>query len=122
MHRILLAALLLFSLNSCRREGQTGELKLTVNPKHHDLKLKGATIYVRYGATDLPGTSPTDFDLKVESAADAEFVTIEKLRNGDYFLYGIGYDSTISQTVSGGIHIKLKGKTGETITDLPLTE
>lgn len=40
-------------------------------------------------------------------------VTFEGLKRGDYYFYGIGYDSTIKQTVVGGVPIQLLQKAGE---------
>ena len=118
----LFSMAVVFFLSSCHREGQSGELLLVVSPKHHEQPIKGATVYVRYGAKELAGTSPSDFDLAVPGDSVSASVEVKNLRRGDYFLYAVGYDSTIAQVVSGGMHVKLKGKTGETDIDLAVTE
>lgn len=122
MKKIYFLLLMIPLFLGCNREGQTGELTLTLFPKHHEQPIKGATVYVRFGAKELSGTSPTDFDLAVIGDSTDTKVQIKNLWKGDYYVYATGYDSAFSQIVSGGMHVKLKGKTGETEKDLAVTE
>ncbi len=116
---ISVLATLLFS---CTRPGTGGENTLVVFPKHHGQPIKGATVYLRFGAKDFPGSAPTDYDMTTVGEANEEHVHVEGLRKGDYYVFAIGYDSTISAVVTGGQHVKILSKSGEHDLDVAVTE
>lgn len=62
--------------------------------------------------------------MKIDGEANEEHVHIENLRYGHYFVYAVGYDSSIAQTVTGGIALKIKWKERKQELDLkvPVTE
>jgi hypothetical protein len=102
---IAMAAIVLFG---CKKNGTGGDADIHANIKHHSLPIKGATLYVKFNATELPSDPTTDYDLKEVGCPLCTDIHVEGLRPGNYFLYATGYDSTIMQTVRGGIGVKIK--------------
>jgi hypothetical protein len=107
---------------SCTKEGLNGENMVVAHPKHHSVSIKGATVYVKFNAKELPGTKPTDYDANFVGKANEDHVHIEGLKKGNYFLYAVGFDSTIMQPVTGGLAIDLSKKSGETDVEIHITE
>lgn len=109
---------------ACKKNNTGGQCEVAALPEHHGKSIYGATVYVKFGAKDLPSNPTTNYDLKIEGEPNEEHVHIEGLRYGNYFLYSVGYDSTISQVVTGGIAIKIKWKERKQEIDVkvPVTE
>lgn len=107
-------------LTACHKEGTGGKSSISGNVKHHDEIIPNATVYIKYGATELPGTSPSSYDASTAADANGHY-EFKNLRKGDYFLYGVGFDTDHMETVTGGISVKLKYNK-ETTTDVPVTE
>lgn len=105
---------------ACKKAGTGGKATVQGTVAHHDRLIPNAVVYVKFGASEFPGPSPDLYDMQVNANLDA-FYTIEELHKGDYYLYGVGYDSSISQTVQGGIPIKINSNDINEI-DVPVTE
>ncbi|MBX7109073.1 MAG: hypothetical protein K1X61_10540 [Chitinophagales bacterium] len=119
----ILVAFLFFS--SCSKEGLGGEATIAAFPKHHEKPIPNTTIYIKYGAKDFPGTDVSVYDdAKIAEAEAGEdpHAHFENLKKGDYYLYGVGFDSSINQVVTGGIPVEIKEKSGETDIVVPVTE
>lgn len=118
---IIAIVLIIFSFASCKKEGTGGKASITGYAKHHAKAIPDAVIYIKYGAIESAGTSPGNYDANTtaDGAGKYEFKDLNK---GDYYLFGIGYDSAISNTVSGGIPIKVKKKTETVNADVSITE
>ncbi|MBI2721954.1 MAG: hypothetical protein HYX39_07250 [Bacteroidetes bacterium] len=120
--KTLLAILLVVTtLPSCKKEGPGGKASISGRILHHSLPITNATIYIKYGAQEFPGTDPSAYDVSVTAGTDGTYAFIE-LRKGNYYLFSIGYDSAISQTVKGGIPIRIKSKTENITSDIPVVE
>lgn len=111
---------LLFSLSGCKKEGIGGNAEVSFSVEHHEQIIPYATVYIKYGAKEFPGATTTLYDDSVvtDAASHAHF---HELIKGDYYLYGVGYDSTISSVVKGGLGITLKAKDALE-TSVPVTE
>ena len=105
---------------ACRKEGTGGKSSVSGNVKHHSKLIPNTIVYIKYEATEFPGTNTSVYDASVTADANAHF-EFRDLRKGDYFLYGVGYDNTIFETVTGGIGVNLKYNK-ETTVDVPVTE
>lgn len=117
----ILFLLFVLSLLSCTKEGPGGKAAIQGMVMHHSTPIPGAVVYIKYGVTESPGTDITYYDANVTADATAHF-EFPDLKRGDYYLFGIGFDSAIVKTVIGGIPVEIKSKT-ETITaDVPVTE
>ena len=120
---------LLFIFSGCKKEGtptcvagQGGKVTLVIFPQHHGAPIHGATAYLEYNTQSSPGTL-SNFDLSIAGEANEEHIHAENMKCGDYFIYCVGYDSTISQTVKGGIPYSLPASTsGEINVYVPVTE
>ncbi len=110
----------MFAFSSCYKEGNGGKSIVNGYVSHHSHKIPGATVYIKYGAVEFPGTDVSKYDASVTADAAAHY-EIKDLRKGEYYLYGVGYDNSIMEIVSGGIGIKLKYNK-VTTTDIPVTE
>jgi hypothetical protein len=122
---ICLAALMITTFISCKKNGIGGDNSIAAFPKHHSKTIPNAMVYIKYGATEFPGDDVSKYDdSKVatrEGTIDAH-AHFSGLLKGDYFIYAVGYDSAINQTVKGGITVKITTKAGEQDIEIPVTE
>jgi hypothetical protein len=111
-------AVVLFA--GCKKEGIGGDSEIAFHVAHHDSIIPLAKVYIAYGATELPGTDPALYDdsTTTDGTGHGHF---HELVKGDYYLYAIGYDSSISMAVTGGIPVKLKKSEAKEV-DIPVTE
>jgi hypothetical protein len=118
-------ALAVLSIVACKKNGTGGENTIAAFPKHHGVTIPNATVFIKYGATELPGINASDFDdskVAIKEGSGAAHAHFEGLLKGDYYIYAIGFDSTVNETVSGGIAVKISKKSGEQDVDVALTE
>lgn len=126
MKNIIIATIvgiLTFSFVSCKKEGPGGESEIAIWVKHHDQLIPGATVYIKYGTDEFPGEDLTVYDDSEVCGTEGEsegHTHFHDLNRGDYYLYAVGYDSSISHTVKGGIPVKLSSDEKEV--EVPVTE
>lgn len=124
----LILAILVLSLItfiSCKKEGTGGKVKLGVFVKHHKELIPNAVVYIKYGAKEFPGADSKNYDNSAicgNDGLDLGYTHFKDLKKGNYYLYSVGYDSTINLPVTGGIPVEIKEKTGELTVDIPVTE
>jgi hypothetical protein len=92
---------------SCKKNGTGGKADISATVIHHDHIIPFATIYIKYGAKDFPGTNLANYNDHVTTDKNGH-ADLSHLRYGDYYLYGVGYDSTIMSPIGGGDHITIK--------------
>lgn len=119
--RISIPILILALIMACGKEGPGGKAAIKGKVKHHSSLIPGAVIYIKYGATESPGTDITYYDASVNANANAEY-EFQDLKSGDYYLFGVGFDSLGPYPVYGGIPVKIKSKTETVEIDVPVTE
>ncbi len=117
-------ALTATGFTACKKNSDGGKATIAALPAHHGKEIFGATAYVKFGATELPSDPTTNYDLKIVGEAKENHVHIEDLRYGKYYVYMVGYDSTIKQVVKGGVpaHIKYSQRAKEIDLNVPVTE
>jgi len=103
---VTIAALALIA--SCKKGDTGGDAVVVGFPKHHTTPIKGATIYVKFDATEMPSDPTNNYDLKIVGESNEDHVHIEGLRYGNYYLHTEGYDSTVMAPVHGGYPLKIK--------------
>lgn len=105
---------------ACKKEGPGGKSSVSGLVKHHTTPIPNAIVYIKYGAIEFPGADVNQYDASVPADGNShyEFSGLEK---GNYYLYGVGYDSIVMQTVVGGVGVRLK-KNQALSTDVPVTE
>jgi|GEM_PF-1363995 len=111
-------------LNSCKKSSTGGDATVVAFPKHHGVSINGATVYVKFKTNDMPSDPTNNYDLKIEGDPTENHVHIHGLRYGKYYLYAVGYDPSISETVTGGapLTIKWKERKQEIDVDIAVTE
>lgn len=87
---------------------------------HHIDAIPAATIYIKYGAIDFPGTNVSTYDAQVTADAQGAY-KFEGLQKGDYYLYGIGYDTAVVDDVMGGVAVKVR-KNEDIVIDVAVRE
>ncbi len=113
MKNLLKFAALLFliiGIGSCKKNNTGGDATIVAHIAHHEAPIYGATVYVKFKAKETPSNPESNYDLKIVGSATEDHVHIEGLRPGDYYLYAVGYDPSILQTVKGGLFVKIKYK------------
>jgi len=117
--------LLLFtaiSILGCNKEGVGGKASISGTVKHLGTALPGAIVYIRYGADIFPGYDLNQYDDNATvNGVDASF-SFGTLYKGNYYLYAVGYNSSIMETVTGGIAVKIKKKTESLTTEVLLVQ
>ncbi len=129
----LLAIFTINTLSSCKKSkecedaGLGGELTVVATLKHHSKIIYNQgnyndTVFVKYNAQDLPGLEPSDYDTYFVGDSGEDHVHLEALKCGQYYLFGAGFDTTITMRVIGGIPFNTDQKEGEVEIVIPVTE
>jgi hypothetical protein len=110
---LLILTAIILGAGSCKKNGLGGDATLVVSMKHHGSVIKNHygypdTIFVKFKATDLPGTTPDKFDTYFIGKPGEDHVHCEGLRPGKYYLYGVGIDSAGPYRVKGGAAVRIK--------------
>ena len=103
----IIVAVLSIASVSCKKNGTGGKADISATIMHHERIIPFATIYIKYGAKDFPGTNTSGYNASIKTDAKGH-ADISGLRYGDYYLYGVGFDSTIMTPVTGGDHLQIK--------------
>ncbi len=118
---VFLASLL--SLPSCSKEDDTPPTgRIFGQVLHHDDPILGATVYIKYNATEFPGMMPEDYDDQVTASEVDATYEITDLPKGSYYLYSIGDDLDCPCEVFGGIPVVLQRDSDVLETNIPVTE
>ena len=117
----LILAAVAFASTACRKAGTGGDAEIQAMTMHHDAHVHDATVYLKFDAKEFPGTNIADYDLSAEVGADGH-AHFTGLKRGKYFVYGVGFDSTINQTVTGGVAVEIKKKDEIKVVTVPVTE
>jgi len=115
----ILVVLIIF-VSSCKKEGTGGKSSIKGRVMHHIDAIPAATIYIKYGAIDFPGTNVSTYDAQVTADAQGAY-KFEGLQKGDYYLYGIGYDTAVVDDVMGGVAVKVR-KNEDIVIDVAVRE
>jgi len=114
--------ILLLTFFGCKKNQLDGKSTIQGNIKHHAKIIANATVFIKFNATELPGTDTTLYDAKVRADASGNYTI--KCYKGKYFLYGYGYDNQVTSNngrVTGGSAVKMRNNENATI-DLAVTE
>ena len=111
--------LLLFFITACKKNQLGGKSEISGTVAHHGKIIPNAIVYIKFNATEFPGADVSLYNAQVN--ADANGAYSFKCYKGSYYLYAVGFDSSLPATVSGGL--SLKPRTNEKIkADLAVTE
>jgi hypothetical protein len=116
---ILFGCFFLVLIFSCKKNQLGGKSTIKGTVMHHEKVIPYARVFLKFKAKDFPGTDTAVYDSKYTTGADGHYEF--KCYKGDYYLYGFGYDTGISENVSGGTPVHIRNK--ETVEmDVPVTE
>lgn len=121
---IALALLASCNKNDCDKSdpGLGGGGSVSGNVQHHGTAIPDAQVFIKYGATEFPGADTSQYDLvRIASSSDASYIVTD-LKPGDYYLYAVGYDNSISMPVTGGVGIEICGEDDAKFSNIPVTE
>lgn len=107
---------------SCQYAGTGGNTTIVAFPKHHGADTRPYHVYVKFNTQNSPGTDPWLYDLTVDADTTENHIEIEGLKPGKYYIYEVAFDTTINDTVMGGIPYILTQTSGEVDLDIPVTE
>lgn len=119
----LILVISVITFNCCKKNNTGGFAIVNINSTHHGKKIPFTKVYIKYGAKEFPGLNTNTYNSSQTS--DLEAITSFKgLRYGDYYFYGIGYDSAVQAFVRGGIGVSInwKQRKNEVNMELPITE
>ncbi len=111
----------LFIYASCTKPGLGGEAEIHIDVKHHSVLVPYTNVYIKYDAKEFPGDDLSKYDASIttNNMAHGHFGNLKK---GNYYIYGVGFDSTINQTVTGGMKVKVSKKSEMLDVTLQVTE
>lgn len=127
--KFFICIIIFTSFGSCTKPGTGGSTTVVCYLKHHIMLIANDSIqpnvvYVKFGAKDLPADPTNDYDVKFTGQPGKDHVHAENLKPGQYYFYAVGFDTSISQVVKGGLSVKIKGgdKGKEIDLNIPVTE
>lgn len=129
MYRIILIASTLFLLASCKKEkaGMGGNVSLILKPQHHGKPIYNQpdypdSVFIKFDQAEFPGDNPSLYDyIKAGNPGD-DFVRVDGLKKGQYYIFMAGFDTSIFQRAVGGIAYKITQDAGEIQLIVPITE
>lgn len=105
--------------------GRSGNLRIVLNMIHHTRPIKGATVYIKYGAVEFPGEDPGLYDYSTTANALSSFAAIDSLACGQYYIYAVGIDSLLDPVnwiCKGGIPYHTSASSGTDSLNVYITE
>jgi hypothetical protein len=108
---LFLSAITLASiaLDSCKKGDTGGNAAIVIFPiDPWGFPNKGATVYVKFDTQSVPSDPASNYDLKIAGDVNQDYVRIEGLRYGKYYLYVAGFDTICGCEFEGGLPLKIK--------------
>jgi len=105
----------------CKKNQLGGKSNIKGKVMHHDTPIPFARVYIKFNASEFPGADVSAYNTFIDADHNGNFL-IEKIYHGQYYFYAVGTDATISQTVKGGIPLKVKMLKEITGFEVPVTE
>ncbi|MDP2387494.1 MAG: hypothetical protein Q8M29_14045 [Bacteroidota bacterium] len=122
MKNVIYCLLLAMVFTACKKNELGGKSTIRGKIAHHSKAIANATVYIKFGTQDSPGTDVSKYDAKVTAdiSGNYEFPGVYK---GEYYLYAVGEDFAVPPPyqVVGGIPTRVRYN--ETVVlDIPVTE
>jgi hypothetical protein len=111
---------------SCAYAGEGGSSVIAATLVHHTFHIVSTaqhpdTAFVKFNAKDAPAAG-AGYDLTVIGEVGEDHVHIEGLKPGYYWVQCSGYDSTIAETVTGGVAVTVSSNGQEVNQTVFVTE
>jgi len=120
------------ALYSCKKEskcvaGSGGSLTLTAILQHHGVTIPNQanypdTVFVKYNTQEYPGGTAANYDTYFVGDSGEDHVHLKNLRCGDYYIFGVGKDTSLHKRVTGGTPYSTSATSGEITIYVPVTE
>ena len=91
----------------------TGDARIEAQVMHHYWTVPNCKVYIKKNCATFPGRSPSLYD-SFQTADNSGNVQFDKLGNATYFLYAVGWDPAMQDTVWGYQSVIVNNKPGET--------
>lgn len=101
------------------KAGKGGNAILKITTKHHGKIIDSATVYIKYNEQNTPASY--DDSVKIAMVDGKPVAVFSELKPGNYYLLGLGWDSSIVSEVRGGIPYTI-GEEKTYDISLPVTE
>ena len=98
------------SFFGCKKNQLGGKSDIKGKVTHHDVAIPNARVYIKFNATEFPGTDVSVYDTFIDADHNGNF-EIKKIYHGSYYFYAVGTDpaiSSIADNVKGGTALKVK--------------
>jgi hypothetical protein len=107
--------------------GTGGNVTVIATLKHHSKIIPSQanyldTVYVKFNTSDFPGSDIASYDAYFVGSISEIPVRITGLKCGQYYLYGAGFDTVLSDRVKGGVPFSTELESGEVSINIPVTE
>lgn len=86
--------------------GKGGNASIEITSRHHGNNIDSVTVYIKYNSSDA-GSVYDDSAKAVHDIDGKPVASFGSLKKGKYYLYGRGWDTTISNNVVGGIPLSI---------------
>ena len=126
MKNLKYIVLVIFALSffGCKKNQLGGKSNIKGKVMHHDAAIPYAKIYIKYNATEFPGTDVSLYDVTMDADHNGNFL-VEKIYRGQYYFYAVGIDPALGTTnniVKGGVALKVKMMKEITGFEIPVVE
>jgi len=103
--------------------GKGGSASLMIYPQHHTVakNLRNMKVFVKYNTSEPPSNGVYDDSATCTITDSISMGQFSGLTNGNYYLFGSGYDTSIFQNVKGGIPYTITQQAAQNVT-LPVSE
>ena len=118
---ILLVTLGFFHF-SCVKPGKGGMAVIKGNVLHHTLPVPNSIVCIKYGAKEFPGEDLNIYDEQIITTGTEASYEFKDLKRGDYYLFSVGFDSTIMEAVKGGVPVLIVKNSESADINIPVTE
>ncbi len=97
-------------ITGCKKNQAGGNSEIQGTVVHHSSPVANANIYIKFNATEFPGTDLTVYDTQLKAGSDGTFSF--KCYKGNYFLYGVGTEVIAGKLVQvdGGAPVTIRAK------------
>ena len=107
---------------SCVKPGKGGMAEIKGFVKHHTTPVPNAVVCIKYGAKEFPGDDLSIYDEQIITTGTDAFYEFKELKKGDYYLFSVGFDSSIMEQVDGGVPVLILKKSDIADINIPVTE
>lgn len=118
---------IILSAFSCQKTdtsaGKGGSANVTLYLKHHGVarNLTNCKVYVKYNTMDAPANGVYDDSATASSADTMQTAVFTGLKNGNYYFYGKGCDTSLFEQVVTGLPVVVASQSNQSDV-LPVSE